>query len=321
MNRIDLITPQELERRLRNALQRREMPDYFLYLGTGGTRNWLDLDESEDFPVATTLTGLLAESAPAIAERLDPNTSLLSIGVGNGRKERILLQAMAERGAPSYVAVDISSELVNEALDAVADMPIDSVGLTGFCEDLPVTRRYAKPPRLVALLGNNFCNYEPDSLLGIMAENLSPEDLFLFDAHILPEEIPDEAAWRARVEAAYRSPPNIRFNLGPLLAHGMDPDSCSFQLDLLPLDTSYGRVLRTRKRIDVLKDAVLHFPDGPVELAAGDTIAMGFTYKYAAAQVQAYLERNGFETVGSFPSETADNILLLTRPLFDREAQ
>ncbi|MFW6163585.1 MAG: L-histidine N(alpha)-methyltransferase [Planctomycetota bacterium] len=314
MARIDLVTPEELETRLRDSLERRELPDYFLYLGEAGTGNWLELDHSDDFPVARALTDLLAASVPAIVRHLAPETTLLSIGVGDGRKERLLLEAMAERGSPRYVAVDISSPMVDEALAAVADLSIDSLGITGFCDDLPVIRDHAEPPRLVALLGNNFCNYEPDRLLALMAEELGPDDLLLFDAHVLPGRAGDEAAWRSRVERAYRSPANVRFNLGPLLAHGMEPEACSFRLDLLPLDTPQGEVLRTRKRIDVLADARLRFPDGTVELTAGDTIAMGFTYKYSAPQVERRLRRHGFEILDRFTSEAADNLLVLTRP-------
>ena len=314
MTRIDLITPTELESRLLACLRRRELPDCFLYVGDAGTRNWLDLDRSDDFTVATSLTALLSRNADAIARHLAPATTLLSIGVGNGQKERLLLEAMAERTVARYVAVDVSSRLVDEAMAAVEDLPVESLGITGLCEDLPVLLQHAGPPRLVALLGNNFCNYEPDALLTLMAKALDPDDLLLLDAHLLPERTDGLDAWRQGFVRAYRSPANVRFNLGPLTARGMDPEACSFHLELLPFETSQGQVLRTRKWIEVVRDAAVRLGSETVEFAAGDTLEMGFTYKYTAPQMEGTLRDHGFATLERFLSAADDNLLLLARP-------
>jgi uncharacterized SAM-dependent methyltransferase len=221
---------------------------------------------------------------------------------------------MAEHGTPRYLAVDISSQMVDEALQAVSDLPVETLGITAFCEDLPATLEYAEPPRLIALLGNNFCNYDPDALLGMAAEALGPDDLLLFDAHVRPERAADTTEWRQSTERAYRSQENVRFNLGPLIGHGVDPETCSFQIDLLPLDTPGGPVLRTRKLIRVLADATARFAEGTVEFAAGDTLTMGFTYKYTASQLDRYLRRHSYATLARFENEAGDNLLLLVNP-------
>jgi uncharacterized SAM-dependent methyltransferase len=314
MTRVNLVTPVDLESRLLACLRRRELPDCFLYVGSAGAQNWLDLDRSDAFPVATTLTNLLSHNVHAVARHMVPVATFLSIGVGNGHKERLLLEGMVERTELRYVAVDVSDHLVDEALTAVEDLPVKTLGITGFCEDLPLLLEHADPPRLVALLGNNFCNYEPDTLLGLMAETLGPDDLLLFDAHLLPERSDDVTAWRASVEHAYQSPVNARFNLGPLLARGVAAEACSFHLELLAFDTAHGHVLRTRKWIEMLRDALVRVGAETVELTAGEVLEMGFTYKYTATQVDGYLRDHGFTTLERFMSEADDNLLTLVRP-------
>jgi hypothetical protein len=44
LKKIELVTKDELEIRLGECLEQRQMPDYFLYLDDSGVRNWLALD-------------------------------------------------------------------------------------------------------------------------------------------------------------------------------------------------------------------------------------------------------------------------------------
>lgn len=313
MNKIELITRDDLEVRLRECLEQRQMPDYFLYLGDSGVRNWLTLSSSEQFPVASRLTDLLRQSIPSIARHLSGRFDLVSIGVGSGEKERILLEALIQRGAPAYYPVDISSQMVDEALNTVADINVDKTGLVALLEDLALLRPFWKPPVLLCLLGNNFCNYEPDYLLESVHGQIESNDLFLFDCHLFPALREGEEAGREQIERAYRSQLNVRFNIDPLVQRGLDPDNCIFHLELLPMDTSLGTVYRTSKWLQILRDATVSCGSSEVSLVAGDIIRLGFTYKYTCQQVQGYLQQHGFQEVELFLSPGEDNLLALVQ--------
>ena len=84
MNKIELVTKDELEIKLYECLEQRQMPDYFLYLDHSGVRNWLALDSSDEFTVASRLTDLLRQNLPAIATHISGKFDMVSIGVGNG---------------------------------------------------------------------------------------------------------------------------------------------------------------------------------------------------------------------------------------------
>lgn len=313
MNKIEMVTPADLQARLAGCLRQRRMPDHFLYVGEDGTENWLALERSPQFPVASRLTELLRQSAQAIAGCVPPNVSLVSIGVGDGGKERILLAAMLPRGVARYCAVDISSAMVDVALETVAELAVERTGIVAFLEDLPCIRPYWRSPVLLCLIGNNFCNYEPDVLLDAIHGELEAGDCFLLDCHLSPPQSAQRAQWRQRVEQAYRSAQNVRFNIGPLVRHGMRPEDCLFRLELTTVDTPAGPVLRTCKHIEVLRDSMLTFPGQDVPLAAGETIQMGFTCKYTMMQVESYLEHHHFEQISRFVSGDGENLVVLVR--------
>ena len=213
----------------------------------------------------------------------------------------------------TYYAVDISSEMVDEALNTVADIEVNKIGLVAPLEDLALLRQFWNPPVLLCLLGNNFCNYDPDYLLGVVHDELEGDDLFLFDCHLFPAQGGDEGEGREQVERVYRSQLNVRFNIDPLVQRGLDPDNCVLHLDLLPLETSLGTVYRTNKWLQILKDTTVSCGPNRVSLAGGDTIRLGFTYKYTRVQVEGYLRRHGFRELELFLSPDGDNLLALVQ--------
>jgi len=313
LDKIELISSEALEARLGQCLKERYMPDYFLYLGGSGVGNWLTLTDAKEFPVASRLTDPLRDSLPAITPHLPGRFDLVSIGVGGGEKERMLLEALASQHAITYVAVDISSEMVDEALNSVAGIDVDKVGVVGFGEDLEVLRQFWNPPVLLCLMGNNFCNYDSDQLLGSVGGQLESCDLFLFDCHLFTAQPGCEEVGKDRIEETYRTELNVRFNIEPLLRRGLGADDCVFHLDLLPSETRLGTVYRTSKRIEILRDTTLSCGSTRVSLAVGDSIRLGFTYKYTEEQVGRYLEQCGFEQVERFLSADGENLLTLVK--------
>ena len=110
MDKIELITESMLETLLYDNLIERRMPDFFLYTGDDGAKNWLKLDDSREFPIARHLTALLRESISSILPFISPNSCVLSVGTGNGEKERILLEGLlASRGIEIVASVGSAS--------------------------------------------------------------------------------------------------------------------------------------------------------------------------------------------------------------------
>ena len=323
--KIIVSTEKSMEERLCENLRNHELPDYLLYTGTGGAKNWLKLNRSEAFPIARRLKDLLEENIESIVRFIPSCMSLVSVGVGSGEKERILLEELikknlAEKPASGkvpirYYPVDINSQLVDLALEKVRDLPVEKKGIVGFIEERPLFKEHWRLPVLFCVLGNTFCNYEPEFFLQLIYENLEQGDLFFFDASLLPESGPGEEAHVARksVLGTYASRENVLFNIYPLLQYGMDPEDFDFELSLSNVDSKIGTLCRTRKSLNILKDTEVRIGSETVSFREGDIIRMGFTYKYTYDQVTDLLDINRFDILRAFRSKDGENAILLAK--------
>jgi len=312
-NKIELVTRKDLDARLISCLKQRKMPDYFLYLGKTGVKRWLELEQSNEFPIASRLTKLLQANVQSLANSLPHAVDVVSIGVGDGQKEKHLLKALIQRSAVRYFPVDISSHMLDVALETVADMGIKITGFVAFFEDLPRLQQYWRPPVILCMLGNNLCNYDPEDFLSSVYKELEVGDYFLFDCHLFTSQSEEEAQWRRVFDMAYHSDLNVRFNTRPLLERGLHKEDCSFKLDLVRVNTLFGNTYRTEKYIEIIREASIAVGESEVHFAAGDIIRMGFTYKYTASQIEGYLRHHNFQVIKRFFSEDGENILVLAQ--------
>lgn len=313
------------EEKLYESLKKYELPDYLLYTGTGGANNWLNLDGSKTFPVARQLKIMLEENVASIIRFIPACMSLVSVGVGNGEKERVLLEELikknlaenpaSEKVSTRYYPIDINSQFVDIALEKVKDLPVEKKGIVGFIEDMPLLKKHWRPPVLLCILGNTFCNYEPEFILQLIYENLEQGDLFFFDANLLPVQGSGEEAQSARksILGTYASRENALFNMYPLLQYGMAPEDFDFELLLAHVDSRIGALYRTRKSLNILKDSEIRIGEETIGFREGDVIRMGFTYKYTYDQVIDFLNICGFEVLKAFLSEDRTNVMILAK--------
>lgn len=325
VEKIRTTSEEEIEKKLYESLKQHELPDYLLYTGAYGAKSWLKLDESETFPVARQLKVLLEKNIASIVRFIPTGMSLVSVGVGNGDKEKILLEELIKKNLDEkpasgrvsirYYPIDISNQFVDIALEKVSGLPVEKKGIVGFIEEMPLLKRYWRLPVLFCILGNTFCNYDPEFILKLVYENLEQGDLFLFDADLLPTRRPGEEAKSVRksVLGTYASRENALFNMYPLLQYGMDPEDFDFELLLGHVGSRIGDVYRTRKSLNILKDAEINIGQETIGFREGDIIRMGFTYKYTFEQITAFLDICGFDVLSSFLNEDRSNAIILAK--------
>jgi uncharacterized SAM-dependent methyltransferase len=323
--KIKIVSEEVIEKKLHQSLKKLELPDYLLYAGTYGAKNWLKLAGSEAFPVARQLEVLLEENIALIVRFIPTGMSLVSVGVGSGDKEKILLEEMVNKNLNEktayesvsirYYPIDISSQLVDIALEKVRDLHVEKKGIVGCIEEAPLLKEHWRLPVLFCLLGNTFCNYEPEFILKLVYENLEQGDLFLFDASLLPTEGSGGEAGSARksVLGTYASRENALFNMYPLLYYGMDPEDFDFELLLGLVNSRIGAVYRTRKSLNLLKDAQIKIGTETIHFKEGDIIRMGFTYKYTFEQITSFLNICGFDILNSFLSKDGSGVIILVK--------
>ncbi len=303
--KFELVTPEYLDDQLRHGIERRVLPDYAPFLDDDGVRNWLAIENTmpgnEPDP-----TAFVRDSLPYLAEHFTPELSLVSIGVGDGRKERILLESLLRIGSPSYYSVDISSPMIDAALNTVADIPVEKTALVAFFEDLPIVNRLWCHPALLCLFGNTFSTYGGDYVLSSVRAELEPSDLFLFDCRLLARE-------NQAIEERLTSPARVRFQIAPLMKRGLEPDAAELIVTVVAAATPVGLVRRVDTWLRIIRPTVFAFDRGSVLVGAAERIRLASTWQYTLGQVRRLINRSGLSIVELHVAPAQDSALFLLR--------
>lgn len=304
--KFELVTTEYLEEQLYRGLERRRLPDYVPFLDDNAVHNWLALESSGRLHLPSDLTAFLDESLPYLAEHFVPDLNLVSIGVGDGRKERILLESLLRIGLPSYYSIDISSPMIDAALNTVADIPVEKTALVAFFEDLTILNRLWCHPALLCLLGNTFSNYGAEYVLTAIRAGLEPPDLFLFDCRLLTQDEP-------KLEETFASPANVRFQAAPLIKRGLEPDAVEFVIRVVDDPTPAGPVRRIDRSLRLLRHAMVTFDRGCISLNQGEEVRLGSTCQYTLEQVRHFIDRSRLAIVEHHVAPARNQAIFMLR--------
>ena len=247
----------------------------------------------EYYPTRTEL-GILEAAAPAIAALMGPGIQLVELGSGSSHKIRLLLDLLKEvRG---YVPVDISSEHLRRAAEAVArDHP--AIPVTAICADYTVD--FDLPPaledgftkRVAFFPGSTIGNLEPDEALALLRRC---GRLVGRGGDMLVGV--DRKKAKPVLEAPYNDAQGVtaEFNLNLLTRIdrelGADFDLARFA-HLAFYNEAEGRIeIYIESRIDQL----VHVAGHGFRLSAGERIHTEYSYKYGIDDFRCLSRRAGW---------------------------
>ncbi|NLE02232.1 MAG: hypothetical protein GX640_20410 [Fibrobacter sp.] len=303
MQKVELVSSQDVERMLLESLRNNELPDCFLYLDRDGLRNYLLYNEM----ISKTLPdNIFSMTLECFRNYLPAKFNAVCITIGNGAEEGQLLVSLKDRIKQCFF-IDICPALISLILSKTAHLGIDSTGLVSFVEDLEVLSAYWNSPILYCLLGNRFCNYEAESFLESIAMLLGKNDFFLFNCPVYDSGTACHT--RFEIEQKYKSLEHVRYNASVLLCHGARIDDFQFHLDLLLSSSAAGPIYRTRKRINFLKQTRLQCSNGSVDFKTGEHLSMGSIYRYSSHQLLTLVNICGLSVVAQAQSQTDMTIL------------
>ncbi len=242
--------------------------------------------------------GLLQRHAEEIADLIGYER-IAELGSGSAKKTRLLLAACVQRRPTSYLPIDVSREmLAASARELTAELPGLRVrGLWGRYEaGLGWLRDGPPEPVTVALLGSNLGNTTPgerDALLAEIADTLRPGDRFLVSVDLQKPA--------AVLEASYNDPPDrsafARFRLNHL-AHLNRRFGADFAVEYFYPRAHYdsattavqGHLYATEDQTVALREL-----DLDLVLRRGDSLNVGFSYKFHRPQFVSNVAARGFD--------------------------
>jgi uncharacterized SAM-dependent methyltransferase len=310
MEKTELIKDKDLKKLLYTSLKERKLPDFLLYIGQNGAENWINLVKSTNFSYAKQQKQKLQKNIPNILKSIPYKINIVSIGVGTGEKESIIIQELVKKSSLKYYPIDMNSNFVDLALKKVDDLSIEKKGFVGFIEDLDIIKTYWEKPIMLCIFGNTFCNFKPKFILNKIKEIIDENDFFLIELNIAPNNV-NEKNFRKEFNKFYKSKENIKFNIQPIVNLGIPLEDIEFNIDLIPQKSATGILYKSHKSIKILKNNKISIDSHSIDFKSGDIIKMGFTYKYNINQITSLLTNSGFLIVNKYTN--GSYLLLLTK--------
>jgi dimethylhistidine N-methyltransferase len=227
-----------------------------------------------------------------IARAAGAGTTLIDLGAGNCAKAASLFPLLRPR---QYVAVDISTEFVSDALERLrqrfAQIEMRACGLD-FSQQFALPEGVHEARRLYFYPGSSIGNFNPDDAVGFLRRvraqcgddgglligiDLDKDPAVLNAAY--DDELGVTAAFNLNVLRHVNRLAGTDFDLRQWRHHGLfNPDES-----------------RVEMHLEARSSQVVHWQGGARAFAQGERIHTENSYKYRPADAIALLERGGFE--------------------------
>lgn len=284
-----LLTETDLADEFVAAFRARRLPEKFFYWFPLSVRAWLALCSNGAYRNFERSRSLIARSGPELARAFPPGPlEVLSLGAGQGDKDRLLLEALRDRGVRvSYLPVDTSQALLELACGGAlrAGFPAHGIkaDLTNATHRVALAADPEAPPRLVLLLGNTLGAFDPLAEARQLAALLRAGDVLLVDGELFAGEV---------TVAGYDNPLNRRFAWAPLHAVGIGEEDGELVFETAT-DPRLEGLHVIPKHFQAGRDVSAQLGGEGVRLARGERLEMNHSYKYMAGTFLQILRQAG----------------------------
>ena len=307
---IDVVLPEStISERFIAALRARFLPESFFYWSPLSVRAWLALCREGPYRNYIRSEALVRTHADVIGAALPAEPiEVISLGAGQGAKDRHVLKSLARNGREvTYVPVDSGQVLLESACSQAHACGVPHRGVKADITDpthlSTVLSGSHGRRRVVMILGNTLGAFDPQAMLQAVRSHLGEGDLLVVDG---------ELGHDRDTKAGYENPDNRSFALAPLRSIGiMDQDGkLIFEYGLSDRPGLY----RLEKYFHADVDLTLHVGGEEINIRAGERIRMNHSGKYTHDAFCRTVVDGGFEQTAEFLSDDSRFIMVLARP-------
>lgn len=238
------LSEQDLEREFLQSLQSRKIAPKFLYCGKKESEGWRKLCKERSYRYYHRETELLKKSAGIITKKIfatpGQNYNFISLGIGNGEKDAILLESFTHHGRVNFFPVDVSEDMIRQGLQHIR--PNIHTGVEGYVEDfgnidhlLEHIRGEHFSNHLMVMLGNTLAGAQDMSSFHLLRKSMQNNDFILlgFMLDQTGKQKNNLHAVRSMIEM-YSSVAFQKFAFTPLERVGMNTSQGNFEIDYGP---------------------------------------------------------------------------------------
>jgi uncharacterized SAM-dependent methyltransferase len=308
--RVDVVlTETDIAEEFAEAMEARDLPEKFFFWFPRSAAAWAELAQHDELYGDLTETWKeIAAGAGPLAQYFGRHMPVISIGAGDGARDRLLLTALKDTGCECvYFPVDASQAMLEAACGGADDEDVETVGIKADISS-PVHLVYAadaaEPPRLFIMSGNTLGAFDPLAEIRYIAQCLKPEDRLIIDGEIFDE----------RESMERRNNPAVHRFIWTLLASvGIGPDDGEIRFELKRDERHEGLRLITR-HFRAERDLSTNVAGQKIPLERGERIGLNFQYLYTPEAFEWLLrEHGGLEIAMRFGSSGQRFITALCR--------
>jgi uncharacterized SAM-dependent methyltransferase len=286
MNIEILLTEAEIANEFNEALEARDLPEKFFYWFPLSVKRWRALAGEPDYSELSNAWTAVSGRARELTADFGPDVPVISLGAGDGYKDRLLLRALTAAGkSPRYFPVDASQTLLEAACAGAEEDDIETVGIKADISSrmhVLLAADAAEAPRLFLMAGNTLGGFDPLEQVTNLVDAMRPGDRLVVDG-----ELESPAA-----VTLIESNPSRDFTFAPLASLGLNPDDGRIRFEQKYDSRRSGLTLITRY-FQADRDLRISLSGDESALARGERIFMNFHYLYNPAAFTWLLETHG----------------------------
>lgn len=305
---------------LQNGLNRRVLPQKFLYQSHGQTARWVALHRAWSPAQRDNECSRLYQQAAEWAASLVPTplVHLAGLACGNGHKEIVLASALRARGKTvifSAVETGLPMALTatNEFAQAHHGLQTNSVlADLPHTQTLPALLRQLEPAgaaRILTLFGVVH-TFEPTELLPKILNAVRSQDLLLLSLNMAPANSYESSL--ERILTQYDNPETYAWLEGALLELGFERGDCQIQFLIAESPTTPG-LRRFLATAHLQRPRTIEIGGRASSFQTGDQIQLFYSYRYTRNTARELIVGAGLDVVAEFIAANEEEGVFLCR--------
>ncbi len=290
MNIEILLTEAEIASEFQEALEARDLPEKFFYWFPLSVKQWRNLTAGPAYAELNNAWTAVSGRARDLTAHFGPEVPVVSLGAGDGGKDRPVLRAIQSAGkVVKYFPVDSSQTLLEAACAGAEEDDFETVGIKADISSrmhVLLAADAAEAPRLFLMAGNTLGGFDPMEQLKNIGEAMRSGDRLVIDGEL---HTPDALAHLE--SASSRS-----FVFAPLASLGLVPEDGRVRFEE-KADSRHTGLSMIKKHF--LADRDLRFSNAgdEIALARGERVFMNFRYLYTPDAFTWLLRKHGGLTI------------------------
>lgn len=292
-----VLTEAEIAQEFVESMQARDLPEKSFYWLSRSVRAWRALAQESGYLVD--LNRSWKQVISEVAEVVKPfgrSCPLISLGAGDGIKDRALMRAMRDAGCDlSYFPVDASQALLESACAGAEDDDIETVGIKADISSPPhliFAADAAASPRLFMMAGGTLGGFDPLMQIRAVAQAMSKGDRLLIDGEFHRDD-----------SVARRDHPAVRkWAFAPLAGIGVLEHNGEVRFEE-KRDERHPGLYQVARVFRAAEDVHTTVAGEDITIQKSERVSLNFEYVYEEKALRWLLEKyGGLHILREFPS-------------------